>query len=108
MRRDGAETPLAAEKLGKVVGFEVTHQGKTGLDLDSSWGLKDRGGKDHSQAPCGTVTPFAGIEKAEVAHLGWETMAGGVGLGNREFHFGHVTFETLMSHPDGAAGWAVK
>lgn len=37
-----AETQLVAEELGKVVGFEVKSEGRTGLDLDSLWGVKGK------------------------------------------------------------------
>lgn len=56
----------------------------------------------------GPLTPFAGIEWAEVDLLGVGAVEEGVGLGNQEFHFGHITFEMLTSRPDGGAERAVK
>ena len=83
-----------------MVGLGINSEGRTGLDLDSLWGSKERRVKGNSQAPHGMVAPFAGIEKSKVCQ--------GSGLGNQEFHFGHVTFEILTKHPHGIAEWAVK
>lgn len=64
------ETHVVADELGKAMGFEVNFESRTGLDLDLLWGIKGKKRQNSSQAPCGTRTHFAGIEKATVDHWG--------------------------------------
>lgn len=55
-----AQTLVIVVAVGKPVGFGVYFKGRTRLDLDLLWGLKERRVKDNPQAPCGMVQLLLG------------------------------------------------